>query len=160
MRHAVTHAMLQWISAPPAVELGRPAPLPSSSPHFSFLGNTMHGTVGYFSSGWPVAYLVATVIFGIGIASGPSSMCPSRCRLPSNRNRLRSNSGGCPNRRWKSLAGSPAWSIASGASCEYGSRSLGNHPFRSADKCILASGLMEITYDTGAKVILQGPVDV
>ena len=25
-------------------------------------------------------------------------------------------------------------------------------------KCHLASGLMEITYDTGAKVILQGPV--
>ena len=28
----------------------------------------------------------------------------------------------------------------------------------SADKYALASGLMEITYDTGAKVILQGPV--
>ena len=26
------------------------------------------------------------------------------------------------------------------------------------DKFVLASGLMEITYDTGAKVILQGPV--
>ena len=26
------------------------------------------------------------------------------------------------------------------------------------DKFALASGLMEITYDTGAKVILQGPV--
>ena len=24
-------------------------------------------------------------------------------------------------------------------------------------KCALASGLVEITYDTGAKVILQGP---
>ena len=28
------------------------------------------------------------------------------------------------------------------------------------DKFALASGLMEITYDTGAKVILQGPVHV
>ena len=26
------------------------------------------------------------------------------------------------------------------------------------DEFVLASGLMEITYDTGAKVILQGPV--
>ena len=36
----------------------------------TFLGNTIHGTVGYFSSGWPVAYLVATVIFGIGLVIG------------------------------------------------------------------------------------------
>ena len=35
-----------------------------------FLSTTLHGTVGYFSSGWPVAYLVATVIFGIGLLIG------------------------------------------------------------------------------------------
>ena len=39
----------------------------SASPTFPFLSTTLHGTVGYFSSGWPVAYLVATVIFGIGL---------------------------------------------------------------------------------------------
>ena len=37
---------------------------------FPFLGNTLHGAVGYFSSGWPVAYLIATVIFGIGLLIG------------------------------------------------------------------------------------------
>ena len=41
-----------------------PAPFPT------FLSTTLHGTVGYFSSGWPVAYLVATVIFGIGLLIG------------------------------------------------------------------------------------------
>ena len=41
---------------------------PSSAP--SFLGNAWHGTFGYFSSGWPVAYLLATVIYGIGLLIG------------------------------------------------------------------------------------------
>ena len=36
----------------------------------AFLSTILHGTVGYFSSGWPVAYLVATVIFGIGLLVG------------------------------------------------------------------------------------------
>ena len=35
-----------------------------------FLATTIHGTAGFFSSGWPVAYLVATVIFGIGLLIG------------------------------------------------------------------------------------------
>ena len=40
----------------------------SCSGYFSATPST--GTVGYFSSGWPVAYLVATVIFGIGLLIG------------------------------------------------------------------------------------------
>ena len=43
---------------------------PSTATPFGFLSTTLHGTVGYFSSGWPVAYLVATVIFGIGLLIG------------------------------------------------------------------------------------------
>ena len=33
-------------------------------------GAPLHGTVGFFSSGWPVAYMVATVVFGIGLLVG------------------------------------------------------------------------------------------
>ena len=60
--------------------------LPGSppAPLLGFLGNAIHGTVGYFSSGWPVAYLMATVIFGLGLLVGSSCTCPSRYRLPSN----------------------------------------------------------------------------
>ena len=49
-------------SSPLAPRAPYPAP--------GFLSTTLHGTVGYFSSGWPVAYLVATVIFGIGLVIG------------------------------------------------------------------------------------------
>ena len=45
----------------------RPAPAP---PVIGLLGGAWHGTVGYFSSGWPLAYLVATVIFGVGLLVG------------------------------------------------------------------------------------------
>ena len=44
--------------------------VPPSAMPLGFLATTFHGTVGYFSSGWPVAYLVATVIFGIGLLIG------------------------------------------------------------------------------------------
>ena len=62
-----------------ATSLTRGSPMPDgrSSPAvpaflsvLPFLATTFHGTVGYFSSGWPVAYLVATVIFGIGLLIG------------------------------------------------------------------------------------------
>ena len=42
----------------------------ANSPTFGFLSTTLHGTVGYLSSGWPVAYLIATVIFGLGLLIG------------------------------------------------------------------------------------------
>ena len=43
---------------------------PPSPPHLPLLGSTIQGMVGYMSSGWPVAYLIATVIFGIGLLIG------------------------------------------------------------------------------------------
>ena len=59
------------------------------------------------------------------------------------------------NRRWSLSAGLPAWSIASGLVQAAVRFCL---LFLWATSIALASGLMEITYDTGAKVILQGPV--
>ena len=44
----------------------RPAPLASSG----FLAGTIHGAIGYLSSGWPVAYLVATAVVGVGLLIG------------------------------------------------------------------------------------------
>ena len=43
---------------------------PPSAMPIGFLTTALPGTFGYFSSDWPVAYLVATVIFGIGLLFG------------------------------------------------------------------------------------------
>ena len=57
------------------------------------------------------------------------------------------------------------WSVASGQK-QSESRFSSHQPLVTShfvslgDKFALASGLMEITYDTGAKVILAGPGDV
>ena len=53
------------------------------------------------------------------------------------------------------MGGSRVWSIASGLIRD---RDFGLDCSLGRQAIALASGLMEITYDTGAKVILQGPV--
>jgi hypothetical protein len=47
-----------------------PAAPALSSPALSFPSTILHGTFSYFSSSWPVAYLAATVICGIGLLIG------------------------------------------------------------------------------------------
>ena len=51
-----------------------------SAPQLSFLGDAWHGTVGYFSSGWPVAYLI-----GNGNFWGWAADRLSRARVPAAR---------------------------------------------------------------------------
>ena len=99
------------VSAPVELDVAAgksPSIVPGTYPTLAFLGNTIHGTVGYFSSGWPVAYLVATVIFGIGLLIGshiyvsqPVQVAEQSAPLPSRP---------LPSPQWS--AGSPAWSIA------------------------------------------------
>jgi hypothetical protein len=118
--------------------------------------NTIEGTVGYFSSGWPVAYLVATVIIGLGLLIGafvrvspplqfarqtvpsPSTLAP----MPSSTMEFVGRITGMLDCRWAD----PATEAISGAHVPLGR------------KYALESGLIEITYDSGARVILQGPV--
>jgi hypothetical protein len=120
-----------------------------------FLTNTFPGTAGYFSSDWPVAYLVATVILVIGlmIASlvpvshvqqiGKQSPAPSveRQQLEPNRTTV--------------------GHVAGTVDCQWSKEDttvIGGAPIYLGCKYVLSSGLMEIAYDTGAKVVLQGPV--
>ena len=125
---------------------------PSVSPAPTFLSPALHGTPGYFS-GWPVAYLTATVITGIWLLS-----MLAYARIPlAGCNALRADGHQAtvePERRY-----------IGGTDHRHGRLQIGGsgHDFLSVDvrlgqKLDLASGLMEITYDTGAKVILQGPV--
>ena len=48
------------------------SPLPPSSPPPSTL------RLGYFPEGMPLAYLIATVVTGLGLLIGASSICPVR----------------------------------------------------------------------------------
>ena len=118
-------------------------PLPLR-PTPTFFATTLHNTAGYFSEGMPLAYLVATFVTGLGLLIG--SLIPASHPEQVARSSV-------PSVVAEPKAGSVG-RITGMVDCKWngGSRvSLGQ-------KCQLASGLMEITYDTGAKVILQGPV--
>ena len=120
----------------------------SSSPAF-------HNTFGYFSSGWAAAYLVATVIFGIGLAIGAithvsqptqvASHVPATEKAPS------------PNDRAMEVVGR----ITGMADCRWGdlrTKAVNGGDVPLGSRYVLASGLMQITYNTGSTVLLQGPV--
>jgi hypothetical protein len=127
---------------------------PSAMP-FGFLGNTLHCTLGYLSSDWLVSYLVAAVIFSVG------SLITSHIYPPE---QIVDNSPSTapalvpavvqPERK---LVGQ----VTSLVDCHWNdSHTVAHLGCRVAvgDEFVLASGLAEITYDTGAKVLLQGPV--
>jgi hypothetical protein len=115
-------------------------------------GAVLGGNVGYFSSGWPVAYLIATVIVGVGLTiaalvhvSRPSQVVTPSSPLPPSLSPLTS----------------VVARITGMVDCQWADETMsvvnGDHvPLNR--KYTLSSGLLEITYDTGAKVILQGPV--
>ena len=121
----------------------------------TFLTTALHGTVGYFPEGMPLAYLVATVMTGLGLligslipASHPEQVARQSASLPSPLSPLPSVVGritGMADCKWETDPKTQGPKIPR-PSCP------------SATIFALASGLMEITYDTGAKVILQGPV--
>ncbi len=134
--------------------------VPSSEPAApsvpSFLGNFVHGTIGFFSQEVPFAMLTATIITSLGLLAGsfvyvshhestaqksqPSS--PSVATVSSSQFEHIGRITGMVDVKWSDI----------NTSTELGNAvSLGR-------RYALSSGLMEITYDSGAKVILQGPV--
>ena len=126
------------------------ATLPPSSPVSipTFLSTAFPATLGY-SSGWSVAYLTATVITGLWILS--------LWLMPvSHPEQIATHS--VPPAAERQLAPEPlpasVGRITGMVDCKWN----GSSRVSLGQKYELASGLMEITYDTGAKVILQGPV--
>jgi hypothetical protein len=165
----------------------------------TFLSASFNSTPNLFSSGWPVAYLIATVIFTIGLVIGALVHVsqPVQVVLPSPSDRGARHEG----RESKDTPLSPRPSsvvarITGMADCVWegsgfrgqgaGTTNLpspsgGHHEVVGAgreggresdsplstlhsplvslgDRLALRSGLLELTYDTGARVILQGPV--
>lgn len=123
-----------------------------STSGLSFLGDSRHTGFGYVAQGWPLAYLVAVVILGIGAVIG--SLMSVTQPTPTGSNVAGTNG---------SVAGPKAefvGRITSMIDCEWADPSTavrGVAAVPMGRTYTLASGLMEITYDSGAQVILQGP---
>ena len=131
-----------------------PSPSPSA---LHFLTAGLHGTIGYFPEGMPLAYLIATVVTGLGLlvgsvihVAGPTEVARQSASLPSPLCPLPSVVGritGMVDCQWeKKGLGIRDWGLESKSRVSLG------------DRFALSSGLLEITYHSGAKVILQGPV--
>ena len=126
------------------------------SPALPRLFNTLwHGTVGYLPEDAPRACLVATFVLGVGIfiASLIPISTPTQIATPSP-SFTSSKSTVKPQMEFVGRITGMVdckWADVSTAAINGANAPLGR-------KYALASGLMEITHDTGAKVILQGPV--
>jgi hypothetical protein len=139
--------------------------MPSAAP-FGFVSTALPASLSSLSSGWPVAYLIATVIFGIGALVGsfiyvshPEQVAKQSTSLPSHLSTLPSVVGritGMADCKWKERTGDRGQGIGNGIQDSPPSP-LSSPLIHLGDKFALASGRMEVTYDTGAKVILQGP---
>jgi hypothetical protein len=122
-----------------------------------FVGDTAAGTVGYSSSGWPVAYLVATVVVGIGLIVGALVHVSQPVKYVGPDNDVCTPNPQSPIPNPSLVVGRITamldcrWTDDATAAIHGAYVPLGR-------KFALSSGLLEITYDTGARVILQGPV--
>jgi hypothetical protein len=148
--------------------------VPPTAVPVHLLDGAIHGTIGDLASGWLVAYLIATVVLAIGLAIGavthvsqpmqlvqdvPAPSSPVSipqsivgritgmvdCRFAAN-SKAEDPSPKSKIRNLKSETISKSRNLQISKSLV----SLG-------DRFKLASGLLEITYDTGARVIVQGP---
>jgi hypothetical protein len=129
-----------------------PAPIVKSPVPTSFF-NVLHGSVSYFSSGWPLAYLIATVIFGIGILIGAFTHVSQPEQIAATHS--------APVVPLNEPSVASVGQITGMADCQWARGIvplLANDTVPVGREIKLESGLMEITYDSGAKVILQGPV--
>ncbi len=151
-RYVLLEAMLEF-----ELGAGRHPAEPSPrfhTPIFSLFSATYHGTVSFFSQEIPFALLMATVVTSLGLLVGSMIYVTHHQQLA------------------EDISASPSAWPAGKADMEFVGRVTGMVDVRWSDidtstergngvplgrKYAMASGLMEITYDTGAKVILQGP---
>jgi len=131
------------------------SPVTPSSPPPGLLSNAYHGTVEFFSQDIPFSLLAAAVICGLGLLVGSVTYVTHYTQLaqtrPNSEKRQRSESPsekieyvglvtGAVDVKWANPEEAPISNyVVLGRTYE------------------IASGLLELTYDTGAKVILQGP---
>jgi hypothetical protein len=142
----------------PSISLPVTAGLPMSRPDTECTaGSPTHAPVfpafsGAFSSGWPLAYLIATVIFtaGLLVAAFTHVSQPEQVAVTHS----------APIEPLDKPLAIPVGRVTAMADCQWGKGSvplLVDDAVPIGRQIRLESGLVEITYDSGARVILQGP---
>ncbi len=126
----------------------------ASSPPLSLLSTALHGTIGFFSQEIPFALLIATVVTSLGLLLGSMIYVTHHQQLADTDGKAKPMPTVVPPKM--EYVGQVTgmidvhWADESTAALDGAGVPLGR-------KYAIASGLMEITYNTGAKVILQGP---
>ena len=134
-------------------------------PH-GFFSTALHGTISYFSQEIPFSLLIATVVTGLGLllgsmiyVSGPEHIAKRSSPVPTAidpRLEIVGQISGMFDVKWEEGSRTKD----QGSTSAHHSTEVINQkaPVALGDKFTLTSGLLEITYDTGAKVLLQGPI--
>ena len=125
-----------------------PAPYPIST----FLANAFDSAIGFFSQEIPFSLLIATLVTGLGLLAGSFVYVSHHKQLADDATRSTPQTVK-PDIHFVGRVTGLAdvqWADEQTATIYGANISLGR-------RYALASGLLEITYDTGAKVILQGP---
>lgn len=140
------------------------------SPQLPIVNNDgIPSTFSYQSSGWPMAYLMATAMTVLGLLVCANTYISQPARVASDIALDTKGPGTPPGRENAAIVGTIS-GMGDGVSGQR-MRSEGvatknleseilrlKSPVALGDHFAIRSGLVEITYDTGAKVLLQGPV--
>ena len=133
------------------------------SPFANVFSGAFPTTLGHLLSGWPMAYLIAIVMTAIGLLVCAHTYISSPTQivgpLRSETERHTTPAGGNERRVIGRITGMVdcVWEHSDQKAPKSEIRNL-RYPVRLGDRLNIRSGLLEITYDTGASVILQGPV--
>jgi len=126
------------------------------------LANAFHGTVGFFSQEIPFSLLVATVVTSVGLLLGSLVYVTHHTQYPETAINRAMPSVEKPIEKNPNIVGHITGMfrcLGEGTSFKVQKAEIANLNalVSIGDRFTIASGLLEITYDTGARVILQGP---
>ena len=150
LTHVCLDRRLRWEFAH---QVQKPA-IPQSAPSLGIFSTVIHGTIGFFSQELQFSLLIATLLTGIGLWIASLVYVSSPEKIAKDSPSFPTKSSADPKME---IVGR----ITGMVDCRWADPNT--ETFRGDNvllgrKYALASGLMEITYGTGAKVILQGPV--
>ncbi len=120
---------------------------------FGFLGNIYHGSIGFLSQDVPFSLLIGALITGLGLLAGSLVSVTHHTSVASKP----SPSVVRPNFAEKNDSIGRITSMVDVQWADVQTATVHGANVFAGRKYALASGLMEITYQSGAKVVLQGP---
>ena len=135
------------------------SPQEDSLPAYGFAGNLWHGAIGFFSQEIPFSLLIASLVTGLGLLAGSMIYVSQPQPIAKTSPSLMPTVGRPALER--EIVGRVTGMVDCQGPGVRGQGSVNTNlksPVSLGDKFAISSGLMEIAYDTGAKVILQGPV--